>query len=140
MEISVTDQKFINSGLYLDSKMQPVATINDLFNIPIKRRFVGMEVVVIKDSDGNMSKYWLEGGTKDKHWKRKSYGVAYEEGKGVIIKDGKISIDETYVVTNNNLENTLNVMISDTSSSVNKTITTVVNDNVMSADYFDIYK
>ena len=140
MEISVTDQKFINSGLYLDSKMQPVATINDLFNIPIKRRFVGMEVVVIKDNDGNMSKYWLEGGTKDKHWKRKSYGVSYEQGKGIVIKDGKISIDETYVVTNNNLENKLNVMISDTGSSVNKTITTVVNDNIMSADYFDIYK
>lgn len=134
MAIPVTDQKFLNSGLYLDSKMQPVKTINELHNIPMKQRFVGMEVVVLED-DGKMSKYWLEGGTKNTCWKKKSYGITYQEGNGISIKDGKISVDEEYIVTDNNLESKMNNIINDTDTSVNKTIVDIIDKN----DYFETY-
>lgn len=64
--INYTDQiKYAGKG-YLDAKMMPVKTFDDLKSIPPTQRFEGLTVVVL--NDGNPQDYWLIGGTSNSCW------------------------------------------------------------------------
>jgi hypothetical protein len=64
--INYTDQlKYAGKG-YLDAKMMPVNTFDDLKSIPPTQRFEGLTVVVL--NDGNPQDYWLIGGTSNSCW------------------------------------------------------------------------
>lgn len=64
--INYTDQlKYAGKG-YLDAKMMPVQSVEDLKNIPLSQRFEGFTVTVL--NDGNPQDYWLIGGTTNKYW------------------------------------------------------------------------
>lgn len=70
-EINYLNQVRYTGQGYLDAKMQPVATYNDLLKIPRSQRFVGLEVVVLSDTkngDGKQTKYWLKDGTANSNW------------------------------------------------------------------------
>lgn len=70
-EINYLNQvRYTGSG-YLDAKMQPVATYDDLLKIPRSQRFIGLEVVVLSDTkngNGKQTKYWLKNGTANSNW------------------------------------------------------------------------
>lgn len=64
--INYTDQiKYTGKG-YLDAKMMPVATVDDLKKISRTQRFEGLTITVL--NNGNPQDYWLIGGTKDSNW------------------------------------------------------------------------
>ena len=64
--INYTDQiKYAGKG-YLDAKMMPVNTFDDLKSIPPTQRFEGLTVVVL--NEGNPQDYWLIGGTSNSCW------------------------------------------------------------------------
>lgn len=64
--INYTDQiKYAGKG-YLDAKMMPVKTFDDLKSIPPTQRFEGLTVLVL--NDGNPQDYWLIGGTSNSCW------------------------------------------------------------------------
>lgn len=64
--INYTDQiKYAGKG-YLDAKMMPVDTFDDLKKIPPTQRFEGLTVVVL--NEGNPQDYWLIGGTSNSCW------------------------------------------------------------------------
>lgn len=69
---------------YLDAKMQPVATIEDLnFKIPRSQRFVGLTVTVLDDGSGKPHDYWLE--TSITKWVKKS---TTNEGQNTLPLEG----------------------------------------------------
>lgn len=78
-EINYLNQvKYTGSG-YLDAKMQPVETYDDLLKIPRSQRFIGLEIVVVSDtknSGGKQAKYWLKGGTANSNWEIKKNDVS----------------------------------------------------------------
>lgn len=86
-EIKYTDQLLYTGQGYLDKKMQPVNTFNDLLKIPRAQRFVGMEVTVKSDENngGVQAEYWLEGGTANSNWKLKDL-TGIEQGGSSNIK------------------------------------------------------
>lgn len=57
-------QLYINDAKYLDAKLQPVQTKDELLAMPRQQRFEGLEVMVL----GEGRKYILSGGTKDSNW------------------------------------------------------------------------
>lgn len=61
--------KYTGKG-YIDAIMQPVATYDDLKAIPVKSRFIGLEVVVLNDEthDNRQMKYWLKDGILNGNW------------------------------------------------------------------------
>lgn len=64
--INYTDQiKYAGRG-YLDAKMMPVKTVDDLKKIPTTQRFEGLTIVVL--NDGAPQDYWLVGGTSNSCW------------------------------------------------------------------------
>lgn len=64
--INYTDQiKYAGKG-YLDAKMMPVQTVDDLKDIPPTQRFEGLTVVVL--NEGNPQDYWLIGGISNSCW------------------------------------------------------------------------
>lgn len=68
--INYTDQiKYTGKG-YLDAKMMPVKTFEDLKAIPPTQRFEGLTIVVL--NDGNPQDYWLIGGVSNSCWKPKT--------------------------------------------------------------------
>ena len=60
MAINYTEQvKYTGKG-YLDAKMQPVASMEELALIPRSQRFVGLTVTVLDDGMGaGPAEYWL---------------------------------------------------------------------------------
>ena len=70
-EINYLNQvRYTGSG-YLDAKMQPVKTYDDLLKIPRSQRFIGLEIVVLSDTkngNGKQTKYWLKDGTANSNW------------------------------------------------------------------------
>lgn len=62
--INYSDQlNYINKG-YIDAKMQPVASIEDLSNIPRSQRFLGLTVTVLDDGSGlGPRDYWIKNNT-----------------------------------------------------------------------------
>lgn len=64
--INYTDQiKFAGKG-YLDAKIMPVETVDNLYAIPRTQRFEGLTITVL--NGGNPMDYWLVGGTSDSNW------------------------------------------------------------------------
>lgn len=64
--INYSDQlKYTGKG-YIDAKMTPVETVDDLKKIPITQRFEGFTVTVL--NDGKPQDYWLVGGVANKYW------------------------------------------------------------------------
>ena len=63
-KLTYSDQISFSGKGYLDAKMQPVATINDLNSIPRAQRFVGLTVTVLDDGSGKPQDYWIENGVK----------------------------------------------------------------------------
>lgn len=64
--INYTDQlKYAGKG-YLDAKMMPVASVDDLKKIALTQRFEGLTITVL--NDGNPQDYWLIGGISNSNW------------------------------------------------------------------------
>ena len=70
---NISDQLLYVGKGYLDSKIQPVNTPEDLKLIPSSQRFIGLNVTVLNDGDGNIRDYILIGGTKNSNWKPRTY-------------------------------------------------------------------
>lgn len=64
--INYTDQLRYTGKGYLDSKMMPVKTVDDLKKISLTQRFEGLTITVL--NDGNPQDYWLIGGITNKYW------------------------------------------------------------------------
>lgn len=64
--INYTDQiKYTGKG-YLDAKMMPVASVEELNKISRTQRFEGLTITVL--NNGNPQDYWLIGGTANSNW------------------------------------------------------------------------
>lgn len=82
--INYTDQlKYTGRG-YLDAKMMPVNTVDDLKNISLTQRFEGLTITVL--NDGNPQDYWLVGGITNKCWIPKTNGGDYKNLKLILEK------------------------------------------------------
>ena len=88
--INYSDQlKYTGKG-YIDAKMMPVNTVDDLKKIPITQRFEGFTVTVL--NGGDPVDYWLIGGVANKYWVPKTI-------KGVH-KDLKLTLEEGFLKLN----------------------------------------
>lgn len=75
--INYTDQlKYAGRG-YLDAKMMPVQTVDDLKAISLTQRFEGLTITVL--NNGNPEDYWLVGGITNQCWVKKNSGVNLEK-------------------------------------------------------------
>ena len=64
--INYTNQlKYTGKG-YLDAKMMPVETVDDLKKISLTQRFEGLTITVL--NNGNPQDYWLVGGITNDKW------------------------------------------------------------------------
>lgn len=94
---------------YLDPKMVPVQTHEDMFNIPFSNRFEGLKCTVKEDSENNnkQTEYWLDGGIENENWVRAtSDGVIYTGGTG-------IDIDDTVISSNTDATTVRNISITE---------------------------
>lgn len=71
---------YTGSG-YLDSKMQPVATVADLNKIPLSQRFIGLTVTVLDDGSSRPYDYWIQ--NNPSKWVKKT-APTEEGGEGNI--------------------------------------------------------
>lgn len=81
--------KFGGKG-YLDAKMQPVSTVNDLPS-EVTEIFNGLSVVVLSDDEGKQSEYWRVNG----QWVKKTTGGSggtYSAGQYIDITGNEISV------------------------------------------------
>lgn len=86
--INYTDQlKYTGKG-YIDAKMMPVKTYNDLKSIQMSQRFEGLTVVVL--NDGNPQDYWLVGGITNSCWKPKT-ATSFEDLR-LVLEDGFLKL------------------------------------------------
>jgi hypothetical protein len=86
--INYTDQiKYAGKG-YLDAKMMPVKTFEDLKNIPSTQRFEGLTVLVL--NDGKPQDYWLVGGISNSCWKPKT--AANFDSLRLTLEDGFLKL------------------------------------------------
>lgn len=77
--INYTDQlKYAGRG-YLDAKMMPVQTIDDLKTISLTQRFEGLTITVLNDGSGTPQDYWLVGGITNQYWVKKGSNVNNEK-------------------------------------------------------------
>jgi hypothetical protein len=58
----------INNGTYVDKKMEPLATKEDLNNFKTTWMFPGLKVVVLSDEDGEMREYQCKLVDGEKIW------------------------------------------------------------------------
>lgn len=87
--INYSDQlKYAGKG-YLDAKMMPVQTVEDLKSIPITQRFEGFTVTVL--NNGDPQDYWLVGGVANKYWVPKSAKNNNKELK-LILEEGFLKL------------------------------------------------
>ena len=87
--INYTDQlKYAGRG-YLDAKMMPVKTVDDLKAISLTQRFEGLTITVL--NDGNPQDYWLVGGITNKNWIPKTTGGDYSELR-LVLEDGFLKL------------------------------------------------
>lgn len=90
--INYTDQIKYSGGGYLDAKMMPVATVDDLKKIDRTERFEGLTVTVL--NNGNPKEYWLIGGTSNSNWVPKddfdSLRLVLENGFLKLTDNGKV--------------------------------------------------
>lgn len=82
--INYTDQiKYTGKG-YLDAKIMPVNSVDDLKTISLTQRFEGLTITVL--NNGNPQDYWLVGGITNKCWIPKTNGGDYKKLKLVLEK------------------------------------------------------
>ena len=112
--INYTDQiKYAGKG-YLDAKMMPVKTFEDLKNIPSTQRFEGLTVLVL--NDGKPQDYWLVGGISNSCWKPKtaanfdSLRLTLEEGFLKLL-NAEIQLGESIDLNNFFPENSAGIYI-----------------------------
>lgn len=87
--INYTDQlKYTGKG-YLDAKMMPVNTVDDLKAISLTQRFEGFTVTVL--NDGNPQDYWLVGGITNKCWVPKTNANDYKDLK-LVLEEGFLKL------------------------------------------------
>ena len=87
--INYTDQlKYAGKG-YLDAKMMPVKTVDDLKAISLTQRFEGFTVTVL--NDGNPQDYWLVGGISNKNWVPKTSSTNFSELR-LVLEDGFLKL------------------------------------------------
>lgn len=79
--INYSDQlNYISKG-YIDAKMQPVATVKDLDNIPRSQRFLGLTVTVLNDGSGlGPRDYWITTNTARWVLKESSSSIKVDGG------------------------------------------------------------
>lgn len=86
--INYTDQiKYTGKG-YLDAKMMPVNTYDDLKKIQMSQRFEGLTVVVL--NNGNPQDYWLIGGISNSCWQPKT-ATSFEDLR-IVLEDGFLKL------------------------------------------------
>lgn len=78
--IKYGDQLLYTGKGYLDAKMQPVATIDDLNKIPRSQRFLGLTITVLQPEP---CEYWLPKNIAN--WEKKT-AVMDVDGNDVEIK------------------------------------------------------
>lgn len=63
-KVNYTDQlNYIGKG-YMDAKIQPVASLTELSNIPRSQRFIGLTITVLDDGKGlGPRDYWIKTST-----------------------------------------------------------------------------
>lgn len=84
--INYTNQlKYTGKG-YLDAKMMPVETVDDLKKISLTQRFEGLTITVL--NNGNPQDYWLVGGTTNKYWVPKTDNTNLR----LILEDGFLKL------------------------------------------------
>lgn len=87
--INYTDQiKYAGKG-YLDAKMMPVKTVDDLKAISLTQRFEGLTITVL--NDGAPQDYWLVGGITNNHWVPKTNGGDFNELK-LVLEEGFLKL------------------------------------------------
>lgn len=103
--INYTDQLRYSGKGYIDAKMMPVKSFDDLKAFPMTQRFEGLTMVVL--NDGSPQDYWLVGGITNSCWQPKTPSnfndlrLTLEDGflklsdKGVILGD-KIDLNSFF--------------------------------------------
>lgn len=87
--INYTDQlKYAGKG-YLDAKMMPVNTVDDLKSISLTQRFEGLTVTVL--NNGKPQDYWLIGGITNNNWIPKTAAGNYSELR-LVLEDGFLKL------------------------------------------------
>lgn len=87
--INYTDQiKYTGKG-YLDAKMMPVNTVEDLKKISLTQRFEGLTITVL--NNGTPEEYWLVGGITNNHWIPKKNGNDYKDLR-LLLEDGFLKL------------------------------------------------
>lgn len=87
--INYTDQfKYAGKG-YLDAKMMPVNSVDDLKKISLTERFEGLTVIVL--NDGDPQEYWLVGGITNKCWIPKNIKTTHDTLK-LNLEDGFLKL------------------------------------------------
>ena len=87
--INYTDQiKYAGKG-YLDAKMMPVNTVNDLKAIPLTQRFEGLTITVL--NGGKPQDYWLVGGITNNNWIPKTSAGDFSDLK-LVLEDGFLKL------------------------------------------------
>lgn len=60
-KVNYAQQMYYTGAGYLDAKMQPVATLEDLQKITRSHRFIGLTVTVLNDGTGQGPRdYWIK--------------------------------------------------------------------------------
>lgn len=86
--INYTDQlKYAGKG-YLDAKMMPVNTVDDLYSISLTQRFEGLTLTVL--NNGKPQDYWLVGGITNKCWIPKT-ATSFDDLK-IVLEDGFLKL------------------------------------------------
>lgn len=89
--INYTDQlKYTGRG-YLDAKMMPVNSVDDLKAISLTQRFEGLTITVL--NNGNPQDYWLVGGITNKNWVPKTFN----NGDGNYV-DLKLALEDGFLM------------------------------------------
>ena len=87
--INYTDQlKYAGKG-YLDAKMMPVNTVDDLKSISLTQRFEGLTITVL--NNGKPQDYWLVGGITNNNWVPKTVAGDYSELR-LVLEDGFLKL------------------------------------------------
>lgn len=87
--INYSDQMRFTGKGYLDSKMMPVKTTNDLKNVPLGQRFEGLTITVL--NEGNPQDYWLVGGITNGYWVQKK--STYFDDLRIILEEGFLKLE-----------------------------------------------
>ena len=87
--INYTDQvKYTGKG-YLDAKMMPVNSVDDLKKISLTQRFEGLTITVL--NNGSPMDYWLVGGITNSCWIPKTTGGDYSKLK-IVLDEGFLKL------------------------------------------------